>query len=217
MNLPVALKALRQRGISISVEGEGLVWEADREPTESEARWIANHKAGLIRELTAVRMDFETAGPLDLAEVGAFAYAADPQTVVIMLAWCIGVGEVQIWWPGDPMPAMLRQAVNRGAVLVSHGAFDRIIWDAKLVPVGWPAVSVERWSDTSARARAYRVPAGLKKAALQLRAGLPEGPGGQGPHQEGQRRRSGRGTAHRRRVGRLRPIRGRGCGDLARA
>jgi DNA polymerase len=78
------------------------------------------------------------------------------------------MGDVQAWHPGVLMPDALRGAIANGAVLVSHGAFDRIIWEQKMVPAGWPAVPLEQWSDTSVRARAYRIPASLEKAAERL-------------------------------------------------
>jgi DNA polymerase len=86
-----------------------------------------------------------------------------------MLAWCIGLDPVQVWLPGDPLPPELLDAITEGGgPVVSHGPFDRIIWQARLVPLGWPVVPLERWSDTSARARAYRVPASLETAARRL-------------------------------------------------
>jgi DNA polymerase len=168
MHVVAALNKFRQCGATLSVNGATLDWEAGREPTNREAAWITKHRSELIRELAVVRLDFETASPLDLGSAGDFVYAADPRTVVLLLAWCIGMGDVQVWRPGNPMPDALRQAVGTGAVLVSHGPFDRIIWHEKLVPLGWSAVPLEQWSDTSARARAYRVPASLEKAALRL-------------------------------------------------
>ena len=87
---------------------------------------------------------------------------------MLCLAWCIGLESVQIWQPGEPQPAELLEALSGTGPAVSHGPFDRIIWQEKMVPAGWPPIPLERWSDTSARARAYRVPAGLEKAAERL-------------------------------------------------
>jgi hypothetical protein len=163
-----ALLRLRSRGLDFSTDGIQLCLLSKRDPTDQEDTWITAHTDELIRELTVVRLDFETASPLDLTNVGADVYAADPATRVLLLAWCIGMGDMQVWHPGQPLPGVLHQAITNGAVLVSHGSFDRIIWERKMVPMGWPAMPLERWSDTSARARAYRVPASLEKAAQRL-------------------------------------------------
>jgi DNA polymerase len=157
------------KGLQITTDRGDLLIHADRALEPAEADYLRQHKAPLVRELTAVRLDFETFSPLDLEDCGTAIYAAHQETAVIMLAWCIGLGPVQVWLPGDTPPAELLDAVTEGAgPVISHGAFDRIIWYAKLVPLGWPVVPLERWSDTMARARAYRVPAKLEKAAERL-------------------------------------------------
>jgi DNA polymerase len=164
-----ALAELHARGLMFTTEGRALVLEADREPTAREDSWIAKNTAALVRELTAVRLDFETGSPLELRKASAEVYAADPRTEVLCLAWCVGRGDVQVWQPGESPPAELLDALIGGAgPVVSHGSFDRLIWQEKMVSAGWPQIPLERWSDTSARARAYRIPAGLEKAAERL-------------------------------------------------
>jgi DNA polymerase len=76
------------------------------------------------------------------------------------------------------IPAALLEALDAGALVVAHGAFDRLVWQARLVPLGWPTVPTEGWSDTLARCRAYRVPAKLEKAALRLELGVQKDPEG---------------------------------------
>ncbi len=159
------------RGLQLGVvDGKLVVDHADdRDLQAAELAYLRQHKPALVRELTAIRLDFETTSPLDLKANGAEVYAAHPGTEVVMLAWCIGVGPVQVWQPGERPPADLMAAlVDSAGPVISHGPFDRIIWHEKLVPLGWPVVPLERWSDTSARARAYRVPAGLEKAVKRL-------------------------------------------------
>jgi hypothetical protein len=163
---------LAARGVTLAADGPHLDWEAARDPTDREAAWIAANKAALLRELTCVRLDFETVSRLDLPTVGVYKYLADPSTQVWTLAWCLGPGPIQVWHPGDPLPASLLEAArNPNAVFVSHGEFDRLAWNKLLVPQGWPPVPLHRWSDTSARCRAYRAPASLEKAALRLEVG----------------------------------------------
>ncbi len=179
--VPVALAAFTRAGVSLSVAprvvggdaggdaGAGaderhLIWEADHDPSEIQARWIAAHKTEFIRELTSVRIDFETVSPLDLEEVGAAVYIAHPETRVLLLSWAVGAGDVALWWPGDPIPGEIPAALDAGGILVSHGPFDRLVWGALLVPLGWPTMPIKRWSDTSpgaaptGRLRAWRRP-----------------------------------------------------------
>ena len=168
--LTTVLAAFAQAGVSLSVVGHDIVWEADWDPTPNQAGVDRREQGGSdpCEANLRVRIDFETVSPLDLTEVGTAVYAAHAGTMMLMLGWCIGIGDVQLWWPREPIPPAILAALEAGGVLVSHGPFDRIVWDAKLVPLGWPALPVERWSDTSARCRAYRVPAKLEKAALRL-------------------------------------------------
>jgi DNA polymerase len=161
------LAMLFESGITLTPDGDSLLWEADRDLTGSEISWITAHKKDILRELTVVRLDFETESPLDI-KLGIQAYLRDLATKVLMLAWSVGLGDVHVWWPGKPMPEELRSAIAAGSLVVSHGAFDRYVWAARMVKQGWPMVPDERWSDTSARCRAYRVPAELKKAAMRL-------------------------------------------------
>ena len=59
------LAELQARGFDFTTQGSDLVLEADREPTAQEDRWVAENKMALVRELTAVRLDFETTSPLN--------------------------------------------------------------------------------------------------------------------------------------------------------
>jgi DNA polymerase len=178
--LIAGLAQLAEDGITLEAEGADIVWEAAPgcDLTGPQAAWIKAHKPAVIRELTVVRMDFETVAALDI-KLGTPAYLRDPKTGVLMLAWAVGPGEVHVWWPGRPIPEALCAALDRGALVVSHGEFDRYVWAARMVPAGWPAVPDERWSDTSARCRAYRVPAKLKKAAQRLELEAQKDPEGQ--------------------------------------
>jgi DNA polymerase len=173
-----ALAILRQQGVVLSTDGVDLIWEANREPTDAEASWLRANKSALIRELNCLRLDIETISPLDLTQVGTANYATHPETRLLMLAWCVGTDPVQVWWPGQPVPRKIAATIGWNAVNVSHGPFDRIVWETKLVPLGWPRVPSERWSDTSARCRAYRVPARLEKAAERLELGCRKDPAG---------------------------------------
>jgi DNA polymerase len=171
------LGMLLRHGVVLEADKEGILWQADRPLTAAEANWVKTHKPALLRELTVVRLDFETISPLDI-KLGVPAYLRDPETAVLILVWSVGLGDTQVWWPGAPVPGDLLTAIENGSTIVSHGAFDRLVWAAKMVPLGWPAVPAARWSDTSARCRAYRAPAELKKAAKRLELDAQKDPKG---------------------------------------
>jgi DNA polymerase len=117
-------------------------------------------------------LDFETISPVDLGLVGARAYAEAAGTRVLCLSWALDDGPVQVWWPGKEMPADLVAAIAAGCRVVAHNyQFDRAIWDRHMVPLGWPAIPLERWSCTALRCRLARLPAGLEQVAEVL--GLP--------------------------------------------
>jgi DNA polymerase len=171
------LTMLAENGVTLAPDGQYILWEAERDLTETETAWISANKQDLLRELTVIRLDFETMSPADI-KLGIPAYLRDLDAGVLMLAWSVGLGDARLWWPGKAIPDELRAGVDSEARVVSHGAFDRHVWDALLVPLGWPSVRAERWSDTSARCRAYRVPAELKKAAMRLELGEQKDPEG---------------------------------------
>ena len=48
--------------------------------------------------------DIETRSTLDLADTGAWRYAADPTTEVLCVAYAVDDGAVNIWTPGQAIP-----------------------------------------------------------------------------------------------------------------
>jgi DNA polymerase len=117
-------------------------------------------------------IDFETISPVDLALVGARTYAEAQGTWVLCLSWAIDGSPIYIWWPGEDPPAELFAMVAAGCRVVAHNIqFDATVWDRLLVPLGWPAIPLERWDCTAFRCRLARLPANLEKAADAL--GLP--------------------------------------------
>src|SRR5215472_9459332 len=114
-------------------------------------------------------LDAETVSQVDMKQVGARTYAEDPSTWVLCWSWALDDGPVQIWWPGDPQPVQLIEAISAGCRVMAHNfQFDATIWDRHMVPLGWPAIPVERWSCTSFRCSLARLPAGLEEAAKAL-------------------------------------------------
>lgn len=116
-----------------------------------------------------VYLDFETNSPLDLELVGARTYAEHKATRVTCLAYAIGDGPVQVWWPGDGLPADPAAALAAGCRVVAHNfQFDLTVWHQHMVPLGWPAIPLARWSCTAFRARLARLPASLEHLAIAL-------------------------------------------------
>jgi DNA polymerase len=121
-----------------------------------------------------VVVDVETRSCCDLRRVGAWRYAADPSTDVWCAGYAIDDQPVQIWKPGEPVPApILKPAADPGYVFVAHNVgFERAILRHVLSRYGWPAIPVERWRCTMAAASAMALPHALDKVAKAL--GLPE-------------------------------------------
>ena len=90
--------------------------------------------------------DYETRSRVDLKKVGAAKYAADPSTEVLCVAYAVDDGPVQLWRPGDPVPAeFIEAAANPSWVVAAHNdAFESAIEQHVLRPL--------RLADHSARA-----------------------------------------------------------------
>jgi DNA polymerase len=117
-----------------------------------------------------VILDIETRSTVDLRKVGVARYASHPGTDVWCVAFAVDDGPVQLWLPGDPVPA----AIATADVIVAHNAgFERAIFQHILVPrYGWPDIPLERWRCTMAMALALALPASLAQVAAAL--ALPE-------------------------------------------
>jgi DNA polymerase len=116
--------------------------------------------------------DFETVSCVDLKEVGAWRYAEDPTTEVIVLRWSWSDREdVGEWLPGMPPPTELFNAVNDGYLLTPHNAgFEKAIWRKIMVPVyGWPDFPNKLWDDSMARCANLCLPQDLDMATRILR------------------------------------------------
>ena len=76
-------------------------------------------------------LDFETYSPLDIGQVGAHKYALHPETEVLMAAWGVDHGPVNLWVPaeGQPMPAQLEALLCDPNVEVHayNAQFERLI------------------------------------------------------------------------------------------
>jgi DNA polymerase len=117
--------------------------------------------------------DYETRSRVDLRKVGAAAYAADPATEIICVAFAVDDQPVQLWRPGDPVPpAWFEAGADPGWTAVAHNdAFESAIEQHVLHPRhGFPLIPPERHRCTMAASLALGLPArlGLLADVLEL-------------------------------------------------
>jgi DNA polymerase len=122
--------------------------------------------------MLVAHIDFETFSNLDVTDVGAYRYAEDPSTEVLICCYAIGDGPVRTWLPFKQprMPAELEQHVRRGAKLGAHNAqFERAIWHGVLVPRhGAPRTKPGQWVCTAVLAAQAGLPRGLDGATTAI-------------------------------------------------
>jgi len=113
-------------------------------------------------------VDFETRSPVDLKVAGLGRYAVHPQTEVLMMAWAVDGGEVNLWQPGAPLH--VRQHVESGGIVVAHNAqFELALWNEVMVPrFGWPRLDPKQVRCTMAACYAMGLPGALENAAHAL-------------------------------------------------
>lgn len=117
-----------------------------------------------------VTLDCETFSECDLKKAGAWRYAEDSSTEVLVVTYSIDEGLVQTWWPKDGPPWDLVEAIEGGAIVDAHNAmFERAIWTHQLVPKhGWPMPEDHQWDCTQARAATRALPLGLDQLGSAL-------------------------------------------------
>jgi DNA polymerase len=115
--------------------------------------------------------DYETRSQAIIKTVGTYKYATDSSTTVLCTAFAIDDGPVQLWTPGDPVPAeFIEGATNPAWIVSAHGAhFEDAIELHVLHPrFGWPVFPIEKQRCTQAMALAVGLPARLSTAANAL-------------------------------------------------
>src|SRR5262249_53903875 len=115
--------------------------------------------------------DYETRSQAIIKTVGTYKYATDPSTTVLCAAFAMDDGPVQLWTPGDPVPAEFIEAATNPAWIVSAhvGHFEDAIERHVLHPQsGWSVFPVEKQRCTQAMALAMGLPARLSTAANAL-------------------------------------------------
>ena len=124
--------------------------------------------------MTAVHLDFETASPADLSDVGVYRYAEHPSTRMWLFSYQFdGGNRPERWRPGLPAPGRLLDHVARGGTVKAHNSnFERQVWNGVLrrLPeaANWPALSIAQMDCTMARALAIHLPADLDDLAKVL-------------------------------------------------
>jgi DNA polymerase len=116
--------------------------------------------------------DYETRGALDLRDVGAWRYSTNASTDVWCCAYAVDDGEIQLWVPGDPVPAAFTEATNNPEWLVVafNDQFERLIEQNILAPrYGLPLVPIERHRCLQAATLARALPGSLDGAASALK------------------------------------------------
>src|SRR5262249_42202339 len=67
--------------------------------------------------------DYETRSRAFLKTVGTYKYATDPSTEVLCCAYAVDDEPVQLWMPGNPVPAeFIEAATNPSWIVCAHGA-----------------------------------------------------------------------------------------------
>lgn len=119
-----------------------------------------------------IGLDLETTSRVDLRKVGAYRYAQDPSTRVIVS--CVrdpDTGEASTL-PNNHLTGRWANKLDAGALVVAHNAaFERAIWKYILHPkMGWPPCPpLDRWRDTMAQALYFGLPGKLEQAAEILK------------------------------------------------
>ena len=120
--------------------------------------------------MTHLSLDYETASAVDLIGSGLRAYARDPSTKVLMAAYAIDDGPVQLWQPHEQSkaPVDLRDAMRDPSVekWAWNASFENAITEHVL------GLKVPRWRDTMVNALYASLPGALALAGAAL--GLPE-------------------------------------------
>jgi DNA polymerase len=114
-------------------------------------------------------VDFETRSPVDLKQRGAYVYFAHPQTKILMAAYRVDSGPLQIWTYDQPKPSDLCRAIQQGAKIHAFNAqFETLGFDLLADREGWPRPDYSQYVDTMAAVQALGLPRSLAKAAEAL-------------------------------------------------
>lgn len=124
--------------------------------------------------MRVLHLDFETRGVIDLKKVGAHRYAEDPHTSIILGRYCFEVGQDYgdvRGWEGELPPDEVVDHVAAGGMVVAHNAaFERSIWNARILPLTGVPLFIDQMDCTQARGVAAGLPASLEALGSAVRA-----------------------------------------------
>lgn len=123
-----------------------------------------------------IHLDLETRSAADLKEVGAYRYAADPSTRILMCGISEDDGEVFLWvnpsfrtdgMEGDPEADVL--LMKEPELMYAHNApFEAALFWGKAKSEDLPYIPLRDWRCTAAMARKAGLPSSLEKCAEAL-------------------------------------------------
>src|SRR5215472_5041099 len=122
-------------------------------------------------KLHVLHRDYETRSHSILKTVGTYKYATDPSTEVLCCAYAVDDEPVQLWTPGNRVPAeFIEAATNPSWIVCAHGAhFEDAIERHVLHPrFNWPTFPIAKQHCTMAAALAAGLPARLGTVADAL-------------------------------------------------
>lgn len=128
-------------------------------------------------------IDFESRSACNLKLSGSWRYSLDPTTQVLCLAFRLPhwvPGRVELWHPAiaglpesglDDSLSELLDWIQDGGLIEAHNAsFERGIWTNIMVArYGWPAVNIEQWRCSAAKAASHALPRNLADCAKALK------------------------------------------------
>lgn len=120
-----------------------------------------------MREL---HIDVESRAVVDLRKTGVHVYWEDPHTDLWVVCYSVDDDEVLRWFPGDPVPELVAQAVKDRWLVFGHNVnFERLAWESRLGPkYQWPIPRREDLRCTAAMAAAMALPRDLGGAAMAM-------------------------------------------------
>lgn len=115
-----------------------------------------------------IHLDFETRSACDLLKHGAYNYALDPTTDIVLASYLFhGEKKVHRWRPGDPYPFEGLDIQVRAF----NAQFERLIWNFVAADMyGWPEMPIESFYCVSAASQANALPRSLDKVTRALKA-----------------------------------------------
>lgn len=114
-----------------------------------------------------IYLDIETRSRCDLKKAGAYRYAEDPSTRVVILAYAVDDGPVQLATDSDEIASLFREWAGRPKI-AHNSAFDRVVL-SRVCGMPWEGLDDPAdWDDTMAVAAEHGYPKALGDLAKAL-------------------------------------------------